>query len=131
MGYPNFDGPGGGELSIDYGDICKVDGPGNWILWGIGQDLVIHEKKDGDGSLTLHGFGNVTILGKKDGNGTLVVENDNKTITIREVNGPGDTYLRNNGLKKISLKDGPGNVYFHGAPPFVDKKNGTGRIILV
>jgi hypothetical protein len=128
MGCPSFDGPGGGKLSIDYGDIGKVDGPGNWILWGIGQDLVIHDKKDGDGGLTLHGFRNITILGKKDGNGTLVVENDNQSITIREVNGPGKTYLKNKGLKKISLKDGPGDVYFQGAPPFVGTMNGTGQI---
>jgi hypothetical protein len=124
-----LDGPGGGEQSIDYSDICKVDGGGNWILWGIGQDLVIHDKKDGDGSLTLHNFGKITILGKKDGNGALVVEKDNKEIHINVVNGNGKTYLRNPGLKKISVKDGSGNVYFQGNPPFVGQKNGAGQIV--
>jgi hypothetical protein len=129
MGYPIFDGPGGGELSIDYGDIEKVDGTGDWILWGIGQDLVIHDKKDGDGTLTLHNFGTITIMGKKDGNGMLVVETDNASIIVSQVNGRGKTYFQNSGLKKIGLKDGDGNVYYKGAPPFVGTKNGAGQIL--
>jgi len=123
----DFDGNGGGELTIQDSEIGKVDGSGTWIIWGLGQDLVIHDKKDGEGSLTLRNFGNVTISNKKDGNGVLIVL-DCKSVSIREINGSGHTYLRIAGLKKITMKDGDGNVYFVGAPPIIDRKNGNGNV---
>jgi hypothetical protein len=127
-----LDGPGGGELTLPDGDrITKCDGGGHWIVWAdkdAGQELIILDKKDGDGSLEVHGFSTVTIQGKKDGNGTLIVDADCGTFAIHEINGPGQTYLRNPGSKRWDIKDGDGNVYFAGKPPS-GNVNGKGRVI--
>lgn len=125
---PTYNGPGGGEFTIERGDIRLVDGDGDWIIWGIGQDLEITEKKDGKGSLTLHNFGEIRIK-EKNGPGVLVIEEDNKSVIILKVDGPGGVYLRNNGYKKIVDKNGPGNVYFKGAPPIVVHQDGPGKIL--
>jgi hypothetical protein len=115
-----FNGPGGGEYTIEETEIKLVDGPGNWIIWGNGQDVTITEKKDGDGSLTLRGFGKITI-NEKNGKGTLIIENDNKEVYIKKLNGPGNVFLRNEGKKKIEEKNGPGDVLFKHKPPIIVK----------
>jgi hypothetical protein len=128
MGCTSFNDIGGGDVGFDQTDICEVNGPANWTITGLGQDLVIHDRVDGGGgTLTLHGFGNITIK-EKNGNRTLVVESDNKSVTIETVNGVGQTYLRNPGFKKIQSKNGTGNVYFKGFPPIVEAQNGTGTV---
>jgi hypothetical protein len=45
------------------------------------------------------------------------VEDDNKSVAVFKVDGPGATYFRNSGYRKINDKNGPGNVYFKGGPP--------------
>lgn len=125
---PTFNGPGGGELTIERADIKLVDGDGDWIIWGIGQDLTIIEKKDGKGSLTLHNFRKITIK-EKNGPGSLVIQDDNKSIVIEKVDGPGAVYLRNRGYKKIVDKNGPGNVYFRAVPPIIGHQDGEGKIL--
>jgi hypothetical protein len=127
-----LDGPGGSEITIANGDrITKCDGPGNWIVWSEndGQELIILDKKDGVGSLELHGFGSITIQNKKDGPGSLIVDADCGSFSVREINGPGQTYLRNSGSKSVGTKDGNGNIYFTGRPPFLGSTNGNGRVI--
>lgn len=125
---PTYNGPGGGEFTIERGDIKLVDGDGDWIIWGIGQDLTIIEKKDGKGSLTLHNFGKITI-NEKNGPGSLVIQDDNKSVVIKKVDGAGAIYLRNSGYKKIVDKNGPGNIYFRVVPPIIDRKDGEGKIL--
>jgi hypothetical protein len=124
----SYDGDGGGEVTEDAGEIQKIDGNGHWIIWGLGQDLVILDKKDGKGTCTLKNFGSIEIRNKKDGDGVLIVE-DSKSIQIREVNGSGQTYFRIDGRKVIDTKDGAGNIYFKGAPPIVREKNGPGKVL--
>jgi hypothetical protein len=125
-----LDGNGGGELTLADGDnISKCDGSAHWIVWSEqGGDLTILDKKDGEGVLELHGFRSVTISGKKDGNGTLLVHEDCGAFQVNEINGRGQTFLRNTGLKRVRLKDGDGNVYFKGQPPIVGTKNGAGSV---
>lgn len=124
----NFDGEGGGKFTIEDTDIGKVDGPGNWVLFGVGQDLTIHEKKDGTGNLTLKGFGKIKIVQKKDGDGKLIIEEDNGAVSIKEVNGNGNVYLRNKELNRIDKKDGRGAVYWKHRPPIIGEKNGPGIV---
>jgi hypothetical protein len=123
----NFDGDGGGEVAFAGTDIGRVDGKGNWIITGNGQNITI-EKKDGDGSLVLRNFGEIRIR-EKDGRGNLTIEPNNRSISIATVNGPGHIYLRNPGAKSITMKDGPGNVYFRGNAPYVTRVNGEGQSI--
>jgi hypothetical protein len=127
LGSGPYNGPKGSEITIEDGEISLVDGPGDWIIWGIGQD--VHVKlKNGEGSLTLKGFKNITI-GEKNGPGKLVVEEDNQSVTIDKMDGPGHGYIRCKGKKKIGDKNGDGNVYFRGSPPIVTKKDGKGQVI--
>jgi hypothetical protein len=125
-----LDGDGGGELTLADGDrITKCDGRGVWIVWAEnGGDLIILDKKDGDGSLELHGFKSVNIRNKKDGNGTLIVSEDCGTFSVHEINGGGTTVLRNAGSKRIDHKDGNGNLFFRGQPPIISTKNGSGQV---
>jgi hypothetical protein len=120
-----FNGPGGGEVTVEDGDISLVDGPGDWIIWGVGQDVTIR-LKNGPGSLTLKGFKNITIT-EKNGPGKLIVEEDNETVTIRKMDGPGHTYFRIKGKKKVEDKNGEGNIYFKHSPPIVSKSDGPGK----
>ena len=121
-----FNGPEGGEIKFKDDSIKLVDGDGNWIIWGKGQDLTINEK-NGNGNLTLKGFGKITIK-QKNGRGTLTIEDDNKAVHIHKVDGPGNVILRNKGDKDIDDKNGPGDVLFKGEPPSVTKKDGTGKV---
>lgn len=126
---PAFIAPQGGQANVPGPVIRIVDGPGNWILSGNNQDVVIQEKKDGDGNLTLRGFRNVTIT-EKNGNGHLVIEDCTGTFTITDImNGAGNAYLRIPGPKSIRLKDGPGNVYFWGQEPTFPQGVRNGRPI--
>jgi hypothetical protein len=127
MGFPNFNGTGGGNQGFDGNDIGEVNGPANWTLTGLGQDLVIHDRVDGGGTLTLHKFRNITIA-VKNGSRILVVESDNQSVTINTVDGDGKTFLRNSGLKKILVKNGAGDILFQGDPPFVEDQNGSGVV---
>lgn len=125
-----INGGGDDEFTIEETELKLIDGPGNRIIWGVGQDLVITEKKDGDGSTTLRNFGKITIK-EKNGAGRLIIEADCKEVEIADINGPGNVYLRNTGKKKIGKKDGGGDIYFLNSPPIVDLskiKNGPGSI---
>jgi len=122
-----FNGPGGGELTIEDSEISLVDGPSNWIIWGVGQDVTI-KRKDGPGNLTLRGFKNITII-EKNGEGKLIVEADNETVTIGRMDGPGHAYLRCKGKKKLENKNGAGNIYFTGSPPIITRLDGPGKAI--
>jgi hypothetical protein len=130
MANQTLDGDGGGEITIADGDgIDKCDGNGAWIVWSEnGGELVIADKKDGNGSLELHGFSSIVIKNKKDGDGTLIVGEDCGTVSIGEVNGSGPTFLRNTGPKRIGRKDGDGAVSFKGQPPIIRSKNGRGTV---
>jgi hypothetical protein len=127
---PTYDSAGGGTIAFSGRVIKKVDGPGNWVITGMGQDLTIQEKKDGDGNLTLKGFGRITIK-EKNGRGHLVVEANNGEFLITDImNGDGHAYLRNPGRKTITKKDGKGNVYYRGdQPTFPGGKKGDGTAI--
>jgi hypothetical protein len=122
-----YNGPGGGELTIEDGDISLVDGPGDWVIWGVGQDVTVR-MKNGPGSLTLRGFKNITIT-EKNGEGKLIVEDDNETVTIKKMDGPGNAYLRMKGKKKVEDKNGGGNIYFKHSPPIIVKNDGPGKSI--
>lgn len=134
MSYREFNGgkPGdNNELTLDDSDqIQQVNGPASWIIWADtdGRNLEIADQKDGDGSLTLHGFGAITIHNQKNGNGTLTVEADCGSISIQSVDGNGDVYFKNPGSKSISHKNGNGNIYFSGKPPKIGTKDGNGQI---
>ena len=122
-----YNGPGGGEYTIEDGDIILVDGPGDWIIWGVGQDVTVR-MKNGPGSLTLHGFKNIMIT-EKNGPGKLIVEEDNEFVTVRKMDGPGHAYIRIKGKKKFEDKNGEGNIYFKYSPPIVTKSDGPGKAI--
>ena len=79
----------------------------------------------GKRSLTLRGFGTITIK-EKNGEGSLIIEDDNGSVVISELNGPGHVYLRNKGAQKITTKDGLGDILFKGAPPIIGTKNSSG-----
>ena len=123
-----IDGAGNTDQEITATELQKIDGKGDHVVRGVGQDLTILDKRDGEGTTTLRGFRNVTIVGKKDGDGGLIVANC-ASITIALVNGKGQTYLRIDGPKHIGRKDGDGNVYFTGTAPQVDSKDGAGNVI--
>ena len=72
FGQKEYNGPGGGEFAIEDRQIKLVDGDGNWI-----------------------------IIKEKNGRGTFIAEKDNQSIIINKVDGPGQSYLRNTGYKKI------------------------------
>jgi hypothetical protein len=122
-----YNGPGGGEFTIEDGDIILVDGPADWIIWGIGQDVTVR-MKNGPGSLTLRGFKNITIT-EKNGAGKLIIEGDNESVTIKKMDGPGSAYIRIKGKKKIQDKNGEGNIFFKDSPPIVEKIDGPGKPI--
>jgi hypothetical protein len=128
MSCPSFNGTGGGDFGFDGDCISEVNGTANWTITGIGQDVTVTERVDGgNGILTLHNFGNITIQ-EKNGVRTLVVESDNKSVTINVVNGAGQTFLRNSGFKKIVTLNGTGAVKFQGNPVIVENKNGDGIV---
>jgi hypothetical protein len=129
MDCPSFNGDGGGDLGFEGDCIGEVNGVADWTLTGLGQDVLIRDRVDGGkGTLTLRKFGNITVQ-EKNGVRTLVVEDNNKSVTFNVVNGAGNTFLRNSGLKKIQSKNGSGNVFFQGDPPFVHEFNGSGKLI--
>jgi hypothetical protein len=125
-----YNGPAGPptEVTTESHRIKLVDGEGDWVIWGVEQDVEIKEI-NGPGSLVLRNFGKVTIR-LKNGGGSLTVCDDIKSIEIIKMDGPGSASLRNRGFKKIQSKNGEGNVYFRGAPPvLVNKIDGAGRIV--
>jgi hypothetical protein len=131
MAYVNYNGPGGGDFTISDSDqIGEVNGPADWHIFADtdGRDLTIANQKDGDGSLTLTGFGAITIANQKNGAGNLIVE-DSKSIDINHVDGPGSVYLRFPGRKVIHWKNGGGNIYYTGKPPIVQNMDGPGKVI--
>lgn len=130
MAFHTLDGDGGGEITLADGDgIEKCDGNGYWIVWAeAGGELVVRDKKDGNGTLELHGFSKIVIKNKKDGNGRLTVHDDCGAFECKEINGTGDTYLFNNGPKRVQRKDGDGDILFAGQPPMVAEKNGNGVV---
>lgn len=113
----------GGELTCDGNSINEINGQGTWIIWGVGQDVTI-QLKNGEGSLTLRNFKNITIV-EKNGKGNLIVEDDNESVKINKMDGEGSAYLRVKGTKRIGEKNGSGNIYFKGATPIIGNiKNG-------
>lgn len=122
----DFNG-GGGSFKVNDGAVGLVDGDGNWDLTGVGQDFEIRNRKDGKGSLTLHGFKNVTIK-EKNGRGALIVT-DCASCKFKKVDGDGHVYLRFNGPKEIEDKNGKGNIYYTGSVPVIHSQDSTGKII--
>jgi hypothetical protein len=127
-----YNGAGGSstEVTTESHRIKLVDGEGDWVIWGVEQDVDIKEI-NGPGNLVLRNFGKVTIT-QKNGGGALTVCDDIKSIEIIKIDGPGTTFLRTRGYKKIHRKNGDGNVFFRGAPPVLAHKiDGGGRVIRV
>jgi hypothetical protein len=127
-----YSAPGGSstEVTTESHRIKLVEGEGDWIIWGVEQDVEIKELS-GPGNVVLRNFGKVTIK-LKSGVGSLTVCDDIKSIEIIKIDGPGTVSLRTRGYKRIHNKNGDGNVYFRGAPPvLLHKFEGAGRIIRV
>ena len=127
-----YSAPGGSstEVTTESHRIKLVEGEGDWIIWGVEQDVEIKEL-NGPGNVVLRNFGKVTIK-LKSGGGSLTVCDDIKSIEIIKIDGPGSASLRTRGYKRIHNKNGDGNVYFRGAPPvLLHKFEGAGRIIRV
>jgi hypothetical protein len=125
-----YSGPGGSctEVTTESHRIKLVEGEGDWVIWGVEQDVEIAEI-NGPGSVILRNFGNVKIA-RKSGGGSLTVCDDIKSIEIIKIDGPGSAFLRNRGYKKIHRKTGDGNIFFRVAPPILaHKMEGAGRII--
>lgn len=135
MAYREFNGGNYGdvnELTLDDSDhIQQVNGKANWIIWAdtTGRSLEISDQKDGEGSLTLRGFGSISIHNQKNGSGQLIVESDCDSIRISRVDGQGDVILKNPGSKTIGDKNGDSNIRFAGKPPKIGRKDGNGQII--
>jgi hypothetical protein len=131
MAWLNFNGDGGGELTIADGDqINGIDGKGNWIIWAqtTGRSLAINVK-NGPGSLTLHEFGMIALNDIKEGDGELSIETDCTNVDINKINGKGHVHLRNSGTSSVHWKDGEGNIYFKNKPPVVGSLNGPGKVL--
>jgi hypothetical protein len=125
-----YTGPAGSstEVTTESHRIKLVEGEGDWVIWGVEQDVEIAEIH-GPGSLILRNFGKVKIA-LKNGGGSLTVCDDIKSIEIIKIDGPGSVFLRNRGYKKIHNKNGDGNIFFRVAPPILaHKMEGAGRII--
>lgn len=125
----DYNGAGSGNFShyAADGDIGLIDGDGDRVITGEGQDVTIRRKKDGNGSTTLVNFGAVKIREKKDGRGGLTLRQCT-SFEVDEVNGEGDLELLFKGPKSIARKDGDGDVIYWDQAPRLGTFNGNGTV---
>eukprot|EP01031_Cornospumella_fuschlensis_P027907 gene27907-33702_t len=92
-------------------DISKVDGDGDKTIFASNhQNLTVHKRIDGRGCHTFVDFGTVEVLDRVDGSG--------------------DRWFINCSRVHINQrKDGAGTLYLVNSTCFIQKKNGTGKVV--